>query len=129
MLAERFGIAESDFSRILFFDDTYVSERGALERLRSRAAALLACSLARLPRVLGPLLTRAHAHSAHSVYNVEGAICLGISAHEAKPFTPAIWAAVGDAWCKQHGIVLQASLLGSDGASNGQRSEQDITWV
>jgi hypothetical protein len=38
--------------------------------------------------------------------NVEGAVLLGVAAHESKPFTPALWAEVGAPWCRRHGIVL-----------------------
>eukprot|EP00936_MAST-01D_sp_MAST-1D-sp1_P001755 g1755.t1 len=51
VLAQRAGIAETEFDHILFFDDTAV--------------------------------------------NVEGAAAIGVSAHEARPFTQAVWEAKG----------------------------------
>ena len=67
VLAQRAGIAETEFDHILFFDDTAV--------------------------------------------NVEGAAAIGVSAHEARPFTQAVWEAKGGPWCRRHGIEL---LLQSD---------------
>ena len=67
VLAQRAGIAETEFDHVLFFDDTVV--------------------------------------------NVEGAAAIGVSAHEARPFTQAVWEANGEPWCRRHGIEL---LLQSD---------------